>query len=310
MPALAPIAIFAYRRSAHLEKTIHTLKSCDEYKASEVYIFSDAARTPNVEPEVAAVRSMLRTIQTPNMRIMLAEENKGLASSIIDGVSLLTRTYGQAIIIEDDLLLHPSTLHWFNTGLDRYRDNPDVWQISGHQFATPAFRHRTEGFFLKLTTSWGWATWDRAWAQFDPEATGWEQLAIDKSLRNRFNLNGAYDYATMLERQMRGEIDSWAVRWWWSAFMKGASALFPPRSLVKNIGIDETATHARFGRIRRLLAGQRTAPSFRPPRVPEHLTFNAADQAAVQFAIKHRRILEILERASGERSRLSPASRG
>ena len=243
---LAPLALFAFRRVGPLARTLASLKACPEFEHSPVYVFSDAARTASQEREVDEVRALIQGQLTPNMRLICAPNNRGLAESIIKGVTELCETYGRVIVIEDDLLVSPSILTWFNQALDRFADCEKVMQVSGHMFHVPALAKRREGLFLPFTTSWGWATWKRAWDAFDPQAQGWEELRRDRALRKRFNLDGHYNYARMLARQMRGELDSWAIRWYWSVFRNEGLCLFPPQTLVINVGADDRATHKRI----------------------------------------------------------------
>jgi hypothetical protein len=123
-----------------------------------------------------------------------------------------------------------------NDALTFYERETLVMQIGGHIVPIPEFSERREALFLPFITSWGWGTWARAWKHFDPTARGWEAIRDDRALRRRFNLDGYFDYATMLQMQLDGKIDSWAIRWYLSVFMKGGLALFPPRSFVRNIG--------------------------------------------------------------------------
>jgi len=96
---------------------------------------------------------------------------------------------------------------------------------------------------LPFTTSWGWATWKRAWVHFDRDMKAYETLRRDSELIHRFNLDNAYPYFKMLKTQSEGKIDSWAIRWYLSVFMLSGLTLFPVRSLVHNIGFDGTGTH-------------------------------------------------------------------
>jgi hypothetical protein len=98
---------------------------------------------------------------------------------------------------------------------------------------------------MPMVTSWGWATWQRAWRHFDPYAVGYETLQYDEDLRNKFDLSGSYPYTAMLLAQMAGEIDSWAIRWWWSVFRNQGMSLFPKISLAMNTGFATMATHTR-----------------------------------------------------------------
>jgi hypothetical protein len=96
-------------------------------------------------------------------------------------------------------------------------------------------------FFCKATTCWGWATWDRAWRKFEPDAKKLADMITTQKLRKEFDIG--YDYFQMLTLQGRGEIDSWAIRWYASVFLSGGFCLHPSLSLVSNIGHDGSGVH-------------------------------------------------------------------
>jgi hypothetical protein len=250
MPNLAPVAIFAYKRPEHLRGTLHSLKRCDGFVNSKIIVFGDGPKTQNDLDAVATTRRIAQAQLGSQAEYHFRDQNAGLAASIIDGVNQVTRRFGRAIVLEDDLDLSPNFLTYVNAALDRYEENPKVYQVSAQLFDTPELHERHEALFLPFTTSWGWGTWRRAWDRFDPFADGWELLRTDRALRRRFNLGGSYDFSTMLERQMSGFGDSWAIRWYWSVFRNEGVVCFPPASLVRNTGLDGSGTHGR-GLLRR-----------------------------------------------------------
>ena len=282
--SLAPIAVFAYRRTDHLSKTLDALERCAEFSRSPVFVFSDGAKSEAGAADVAAVRALVRSRLRPNMKLVEAPANRGLANSISQAVTQLCDRYGRVIVIEDDLVVSPHALAWLNAGLDRYRDDEHVFQISAHQFDVPDFATRKEGLFLHLTTSWGWATWKRAWDRFDPNAEGWEKLKTDRALRKRFDVGGQH-YSEMLRRQMEGRLDSWAIRWWWTVFKADGISLFPPRSLVQNIGFDETATNYKIGRFRRRRPGLQPIVETMAPLLPGTAQVTISDEAVFRRSL-------------------------
>src|SRR5262249_54070621 len=153
------------------------------------------------------------------------------------GVTDLCHRHASAIVIEDDLELSPYFLEYMNAGLVTYRDDARVMQISGYMFPI-RLPSSQDAFFLPLTTSWGWATWDRAWRQFDPDAVVASLVLADPLQRSAFDLNGSYPYSAMLQAQQEGKIDSWAIRWYHSVFAHKGLVLYPARSLVRNSGFD------------------------------------------------------------------------
>lgn len=241
--SLAPIAIFAYNRPEHLRRTLQRLSQCLEYPSSPVTIFCDGARSAEQADAVMATRAVARELGGPNARVIEPGTNRGLAASIISGVSDLCREYGRVIVLEDDLLVHEQFLHFMNGALSAWADAPEVMQVSGFMYRIPEFASRAEAFFLPLVETQGWATWGRAWSQFDPSCTGWEQITADQALRTRFDADDSYPFSDLLRWQMEGKLDTWGVRWYWSVFQRGGMTLFPPQSLVEQTGSDGSGTH-------------------------------------------------------------------
>ena len=99
-------------------------------------------------------------------------------------------------------------------------------------------------FFLKGADCWGWATWGRAWNIFEKDGTKLLDELNKRSLKKEFDFDNTYPYVELLEGQIAGINNSWAVRWYASAFLKNMYCLYPGTSLVQNIGFDGTGIHS------------------------------------------------------------------
>lgn len=278
----APIALFVYNRPGHTRQTVDGLRANTVADQTPLHVFSDAPKNEAASLAVAEVRSYIRSIAGfKTVTIIERERNFGLARSIIDGVTRLCGEYGRVIVMEDDLVTSPIFLSYMNDALTLYEHEDQVMQISGHIAHVPEFSEREEALFVPFITSWGWGTWARAWRHFDPLAQGWEKIRGDRTLRNRFNLDGHFDYTTLLEQQMNGKVDSWAIRWYLSVFSRNGVALFPPQSLVRNIGFASGSHGSRI--LRRTLAGQ--AISVKQISFPRLIRVIDHDYVMVQKAI-------------------------
>lgn len=244
----APVVLFVYNRPQHTLRTLEALSANDLAGDSHLIIYADGPK-PGVKGEdlkrIEQTREIIRSKQwLGKNEIIEAHSNKGLAQSVIDGVTATINKYGSVIVLEDDLLTAKGFLNYMNEALEKYEKEESVMQISGYNFPAKTQASDNSSFFQPLITSWGWATWKRAWNYFDAQATGYQQLKADKKLSYQFNLYGSYPYADMIIQQMEGKgIDSWAIRWWWSVFKKNGLVLYPSRSLVRNIGFGKESTH-------------------------------------------------------------------
>ena len=212
--------------------------ACD----TELIVFSDGPRHSEEKTVVDSLRKYIKTI-TGFKKVSVVErrENLGLAKSIITGVSEVVKKYGRVIVLEDDLVTSPFFLKFINEALERYQDDERV--VSVHGYVYPVSTTLPETFFLRGADCWGWATWKRGWDLFEPDGAKLLAELRDRGLERDFDFNGTYPYTKMLEEQTMGKIDSWAIRWYASAFLQGKLTLYPGRSLIKNIGADASGTH-------------------------------------------------------------------
>lgn len=303
----APIAIFAFNRPKHLRQTIESLRQCRGFEFSPVLIFVDGPRNAEDEKSVQATRQVAAQYLGPRVKHRFAKFNRGLAASIIRGVGEVLSSFDRVIILEDDLVVGAGFLEFLNRGLTFYQTNNQVYQISGYMPEVPELRKREEALLLPWTTTWGWATWSRAWRAFDPKASGWQELYHQDETRRQFNLNGNYDYASMLGKQMNGCLDSWGIRWYWSVFRAKGLCCFPPQTLVHNTGRDGSGTHERR---RFFLKNPKPDPKnsifFQPPR---HAKTEAEVWLSVQKAVGKANFNLIKKAAAAARALFSKAGR-
>lgn len=242
----APILLFTYNRLNHTKHCIESLQKNALAIESELFIYSDAAKTEDQEQAVKDVRLYLQSI-TGFKKITIIERNKnwGLASNIIDGVTTQVKMYGKVIVLEDDLIVAPHFLDFMNDALELYKDEPKVGHIQACDFTKDPSLPDT--FLIKWTGSWGWGTWERAWKHFNPNGKALLHELEQRKLEYTFDFNGKYGFTRMLRRQIKGKNNSWAIRWNASLFLKDILSLNVGRSLVENNGFDGSGTNCGGG---------------------------------------------------------------
>ena len=246
---LAPILLFVYNRPEHVKRTLAALEQNILAKESELFIYSDAARSPQDEASVAEVRKIIRTALPffKQVNILERETNWGLARSIIDGVTTQINRYERVIVLEDDLIVAPYFLKFMNDALDTYQHEEKVGHIQACDFTQDASLPDT--FLIKWTGSWGWATWKRAWKYFNPDGKALLEELQRRKLTYTFDFNGKYGYTRMLRRQTEGKNNSWAIRWNASLFLNDILSLNVGKSLVQNEGFDGSGTNCGGGNL-------------------------------------------------------------
>lgn len=249
---LAPVVLFVYNRLEHTKGVIDTLSKNQLAKETELYIFSDAAKNESGKDKVEAVRNYIHQEEWhknfKQVSIIEAEKNKGLAKSIIGGVTGLINEFGRVIVVEDDLILSPYFLDYMNGALEFYEKEQNIWSISGYSFPMKSLKkYPHDVFYSYRGCSWGWATWADRWNLMDWEVSNYDQFSKDEEWQKRFNRGGG-DLSNMLRLQMEGQIDSWAVRWCFEQSNREMYTVYPKYSYLGNDGWDGSGTNCGVDR--------------------------------------------------------------
>jgi GT2 family glycosyltransferase len=283
MQTFAPIALFVYNRPQHTARTLKFLQQNEMAAESRLFIFSDGFKSEVDEKNVLEVRELLKNIEGfKSVEVVERKENMGLAKSVIIGVSKLIKDYKQAIVFEDDLITSPYTLTYFNEALNRYRNESKVMHIGAYMYNLKG-ADLPETFFYRAATSWGWATWERAWQHFEPNIDTL-MSKFDKSAKSAFSIEHTMNFWKQMEDFKKGKNNSWAIRWYASIFLKGGLTLNPSQSLVNNIGHDGSGIHSGINDIYNVIINPKPITEF-----PTLIEENVVAYEAIKGFLKNRK---------------------
>ena len=243
MAKIKPIvALFGYRRADHLRGCWRSLTENKEAADLDLIVFLDGPKNKDEEIAIEKTRAEASKIRGfRNIRIFPQAFNLGLAASILEGVTKILKENDAVVVLEDDLVVSPHFLGYMNGAVALYKDHPAVASVHGYVY--PCRQKLPETFFMKGADCWGWATWRSAWKKFEPDGSKLLEQLRSRKLEKEFDLGGVGPFTGMLQQQIQGKNDSWAIRWHASAFLAGMHTLYPGRSLVRNTGLDSSGTH-------------------------------------------------------------------
>ena len=247
--SLAPIIIFVYNRADHFVQTYNALAACKEAKESELYIFSDGAKNEAGKAKVDEVRVAVAAIKNAGdfkaVTVTESPVNKGLAASVIAGVTEVIGRHGKAIIVEDDCKVSPYFLSYINGALDYYESNKKIGSIAGY---TPMIdlpdNYKNDVFAAYRSCSCTWATWADRWQNIDWELKDIGDFYRSPGLIRKLNSNGS-DRFLRLYRQTKGNGNSWSVRFGAHLVKNNLLTVYPRYSYITNIGCDESGVHSK-----------------------------------------------------------------
>lgn len=263
----APIVVFGFNRPDALKNTISSLLRNKEAKDSDLFVYVDGPRIgkEGEREKVEEVKEYVKSISGfKSLRYTFAEKNKGLADSIIGGVSEVINQYGKVIVLEDDLVLMPNFLNFMNQGLEFYENNQSVMSVCGYTCKVNAPKdYLHDAYFFTRSSSWGWGTWKDRWEKVDWKLDDWDSVVAN---RNAFVSSQGSDVFKMLSDCKHGKNHSWAIRFCYAQFVLKRLSVFPVKSLVDNEGFGGDGTNCkRYSRFKFELNEEKEHLTFRFP---------------------------------------------
>lgn len=243
--SLAPIVLFTYNRLWHTKQTIEALQRNILAQESELFIYSDGAGNNCSAEAVNSVREYIRSINGfKKVTVIERQRNLGLADSIIDGVTEIVKRYGKVIVLEDDIVTNEYFLTFMNNALKKYSSQKVVWHISGWNYPMNV-NGLDDIFFWRLMNCWGWATWSDRWQYYDKNINSIIQKFSREDI-DKFNLDGVENFYAQILNNKSQKISTWAIFWYATIFKKNGLCLNPKRTLVENIGNDNSGTNCNL----------------------------------------------------------------
>ncbi len=242
-----PVALFTYKRPEHTEATLRALGQNTLASATDLVIYCDGPKREEDRPSVEAVRRLVHQVSGfASVRIIERECNIGLANSITSGVTDILQTHESIIVIEDDLVTSPHFLEYMNAALIHYKNDPKAFSIGAYNFPIKTMPipsdYSWDTYASFRCCSWGWATWTDRWKRVDWGMGYYSAFMRDQAAQEAFNRGGP-DMTGLLKLQHEGRIDSWAIRFCYAHHTNRMHCIYPIKTLVQNIGLDNSGSH-------------------------------------------------------------------
>lgn len=239
------IFIFFNRKKAAME----TLAAIRQVKPRKLYLISDGAREnkQNEKEIVADIRSTVEKYIDWECDVVknYAATNLGCKQRVSSGISWVFSQEKMAIIVEDDVVALPSFFYFCEELLIRYQNENRIFCISGHKVYDD-YEIEDSYIFSRHPNIWGWATWRRAWNQYNDDVNDWYKIKQSKAIENFYNNKIAKIYKNLLEKAYTGEVDTWDYIWTADVVKNDGLGIVPKTNLIRNIGFnDEEATHTK-----------------------------------------------------------------
>lgn len=262
-----PVALIVFNRPRQTERVFAAIR---EARPSRLFVIADGPRPDRAgEAELCRqVRQVVAEVDWPcEVQTNFAEKNLGCRRRVVSGLDWVFSLAEEAIILEDDCLPDQSFFVFCSELLNRYRDERSVAVVSGHNAFANHLQTGYSYFFSPMVAVWGWATWRRAWQEYDENLKSWPQLKGGEFLHRILPDKKAVAYWTNVFNDMHAGTgpNTWDYQWVYTCWTKGWVSIVPSRNLIQNIGFGADATHTITENPDYAIVAEAMYPPFRHP---------------------------------------------
>jgi len=238
-----PVLFLIFNR---LETTKQVFSEIRKSQPPRLYVAADGARSnyQGEEDQVRAVRDhVINNIDwNCDVKTLFREENLGCKYAVSGAIDWFFKNEEMGIILEDDTLPSQSFFFFCQELLEKYRYDERIMKIAGFNEIEGFHQENDSYIFTNFAPDWGWASWRRAWNNYDVEMSDWPKL-------KEMGIDNYYPFFKrrnkILEKTYENKINTWDYQWHYAINKNHGLVCVPINSLVKNIGFGKEATHTK-----------------------------------------------------------------
>jgi len=239
-----PILFLIFNREDTTQRVFDAIR---QQKPKYLFVASDGARKykSGEEDIVQRVRDIIKVDWDCELKTLFRNENLGCKIAVSSAITWFFENVEQGIILEDDCLPDPSFFPFCEELLNKYKDDTRIGHIGGNNFLHGIISGTLSYDFCSYAHIWGWATWRRAWKNYDVNFLFWKEQKDKRSFlfhNKREEIYFSSFISDVLNNQT--DINTWDTQYWFTLRMQSQLAVYPAVNLVTNIGLgDLNATH-------------------------------------------------------------------
>ncbi|MFM7549972.1 MAG: hypothetical protein ACKO8I_14130 [Cyanobacteriota bacterium] len=237
--------LLAWRRP---DTTAKLMQRLQQVRPTQLFVACDGVR-PGDQPLAEACHLTRMTIEDSlnwpcQVQRLYRDEHRGCRQGVSEALDWFFSHVEAGIVLEDDVLPDPSFFPYCSELLERYRDDDRIAMVSGCAIGNRPTRDQSSYRFSRLYHVWGWATWKRAWQNYDARMDHWPTLRAQDWLEDLGGKRFSRYWRHQLDRVWQGRCDTWDYIWMLSCWRQGQVCILPMVNLVDNLGFnDQRATH-------------------------------------------------------------------
>ncbi|MBB1192502.1 nucleotide-diphospho-sugar transferase [Flavobacterium sp. SOK18b] len=241
-----PILFLIFNRPEITQRVFLEIK---KQKPRYLFVAADGPRQGNEQDLENCKRTRDLVIKSIDwdceINTLFREENLGCGLAVSSAIDWFFQHVDKGIILEDDCLPHESFFGYCETLLEKYEYCENISVVSGNNFQNGIKRGNASYYFSIYSHNWGWATWRRAWVNYDFKLTQLEDFISNNRIRNIDNRLVFKNYwLCKFQDAKNGDfVHIWDYQWLFTLWNLERLTILPNVNLISNIGFGDNATH-------------------------------------------------------------------
>ncbi|PJZ29757.1 glycosyl transferase [Leptospira kmetyi] len=242
----APVLLIAFNRPDFTSRVFETIR---KYKPKKLYMAADGPRDgrEGEKNRCEQVRSIVQQVDWEcDVQTLFHPRNLGCKIAVSSAIDWFFKNEEQGIILEDDIIPEPSFYQFCEELLERYKDDERIGMISGDNFGFGFRRNQNSYYYSIYSHIWGWASWRRAWKDYDVHMKDYDDFLKSEFLADLFSNATEYNFwKSNFDKVAFENFDTWDFQWVYHNFKNGRLNIMPSVNLIRNIGFGESAAHTK-----------------------------------------------------------------
>lgn len=292
-----PILFIIFNREDTVRRSFEIIRN---RRPTRLYIAADGPRN-NKDGEKVLCESTRKIVENIDWPCVVhrkyRDENVGTKINMSEAITWFFENEEEGIILEDDCLPNQTFFTFCEVLLSKYRNVDKVKMISGNNFQFGKTYGNESYYFSLLPSIWGWATWRRAWKDYDITMKSYPEFKKSKKIRHMLHDTNMQRFMLgLFEKVYKNQMNTWAARWIFAIYDKGGVAILPSVNLVSNVGFGETATHTKSDTVLDSIKAESIETIIHPAHIAINEEADRASFYAIYYRPLHRRIFDKLKR--------------
>lgn len=248
-PLNTSVLFLIFNRPETTEKVFEIIRSV---KPPKLFVSADGPRAgkQGEKEKCDETRKIIERVDWDcDVKKNFSDENLGCKKAVAKGINWFFENVDSGIIIEDDCMVDTTFFYFAQELLSHYKDDERIMHIGAGNFQDGNMRGNASYYFSKLCHVWGWATWRRAWKNYDVAIKSLDEFKSQNLIQNIFEDKKIQNHWLKLFQSVYdNKIDTWDFQWVYTIWKQNGLSVIPNQNLVSNIGFGEDATFTKYSK--------------------------------------------------------------